>query len=74
LALQSPELTPIDYFLGYVRNIVYSERVESLPNLHQRITVAITVVPVNVLSWVWGEVKFNFYICRAVSGAHIQLH
>jgi hypothetical protein len=32
------------------------------------------VVPVNVLSRVWGEVEFRFHVCRAVSGAHIELH
>jgi hypothetical protein len=35
---------------------VYSERVESLPDLRRRITAAIVAVPVDVLSRVWGEV------------------
>jgi hypothetical protein len=72
---RSPDLKPMDFFFwGYIKDIVYSERVESLPDLRRRITVAIAVVPVDVLSRVWGEVKFRFDVCRAVNGARIELH
>jgi hypothetical protein len=62
------------FFWGYIKDILYSERVESLSDFHQRITAAIAVVPVDVLSRVWGEVEFRFDVCRAVNGAHIELH
>jgi hypothetical protein len=62
------------FFWGYIKDIVYSERVKSLPDLRRRITVAIAAVPVGVLSRVWGEVEFRFDIYRAVNGAHIELH
>jgi hypothetical protein len=64
LDLQSYELTPMDFFLGYIKDIVYSERVESLPDLHQRITVAIVVVPANVLSCVGVKLNFTFTYAR----------
>jgi hypothetical protein len=47
--------------------------VESIPELLRRITAAIAAVSVDVLSRVWGEVEFRFDVCRAVSGAHIEL-
>jgi hypothetical protein len=47
---RSPDLTPMDFFWGYIKDIVYSERVESLPDLRRRITPAIAAVPVDVLS------------------------
>jgi hypothetical protein len=71
---RSPDLTPMDFFSGYIKDIVSSERVESLPDLRRRITAAIAEVPVDVLSWVWGVVEFCFDVCRAVSGVHIELH
>jgi hypothetical protein len=72
---RSPDLTLMDFFFwGYIKDIVYSERMESLPDLRRRITAAIAAVPVDVLSRMWGEVKFRFDVCRAVNGAHIELH
>jgi hypothetical protein len=69
---QSPGLTPMDFFFwGFIKGIVY-KRVESFPDLHRSITVAIGAVHVNVLSWF--EVQFYFNVYRAVSGAHIELH
>jgi hypothetical protein len=64
----------MDYFFwGYIKYIVNSERVESLPDLRRKITAAIAAVPVDVLSRVWGEVELRFDVCRAVNGAHIGL-
>jgi hypothetical protein len=65
---------PMDFFWGYIKDIVSSERVGSLPDLCRRIAAAIAAVPVDVLSWVWGEVEFCFDVCRVVNGAHIELH
>jgi hypothetical protein len=62
------------FFWGYIKDIVYSEEVESLPDLRRRITAAIATVPVDVLSRVCGEVEFRFDVCRAVNVARIELH
>jgi hypothetical protein len=53
---------------------MHSERVESLPDLRRRTTATIAAVPVDMLSRMWGEAEFRFDICKAVSGAHIELH
>jgi hypothetical protein len=65
---------PFFFFWGSVKDIVYSERVESFPELHQRITVDIAAVPVDVLLQVWDEVEFHFNIRKAISGALTELH
>jgi hypothetical protein len=59
----------MDFFWGYIRDIVHSEKVEYVLD-----TAAVAEVPVDVLSRVWGEVEFRFDICRAFSGANIELH
>jgi hypothetical protein len=52
----------------------YSKRVGYLPDLCRRITAAITVMPVDVLSWAWAELEFCFGACMAFNGAHNELH
>jgi hypothetical protein len=59
------------FFWGYIKDVVHSGK--SLPDLRRRITAAIAAVPVGVLSRVCGEVEVRFDVCRAVSGAHIEL-
>jgi hypothetical protein len=72
---RTPYLTPRDFFFwGYIRDIMHSQRVDSLPDLGRRITAALAAVPVDVLSRVWGEVEFRFNVCRAISNAYIELH
>jgi hypothetical protein len=71
---RSPDLTPMDlFFWGYIKDIVYSERVGSLPDLRRRISAAIAAVHVDVLSRVFDEAEFRFDVCRTVNGAHIEL-
>jgi hypothetical protein len=60
--------------LAPTKDIVNSERVESSSDLCPRITMAVTAVSVDMLSWLWGEVEFRFDVCRAISGAHTVLH
>jgi hypothetical protein len=68
-------LTPTDFFFWeYIKDILHSEGVECPPDSRRRITAAVAAVPVDVLSWVWGEVEFRFDVCRSVSGAEIELH
>jgi hypothetical protein len=58
-SLRIPDLTPMDFFFcRYIKDIVHSERVLPLPDLHRGITAAIAVEHVDVFSRVWGEVEF----------------
>jgi hypothetical protein len=63
LSPQNTDLPPLQSVLwGHLREIVHSERIESLSDLCQKITVIISVVPVGLLSRVWNEVEFCFSI------------
>jgi hypothetical protein len=52
----------------------YSKRVGFLPDLRHRIAVVITVVPVDILPWLWDELDFRFDACTAFNGVHTELH
>jgi hypothetical protein len=45
------------FFWGYIKDIIHSEMVESLPDFCRRTSVSIAAVPVNVLR---REAKWNF--------------
>jgi hypothetical protein len=62
------------FFWGCIKDIVHSEKVVSPPDLRRRITAELAVVPVDLLSRVWGEVEFRFDVCTADNGAHTKLH
>jgi hypothetical protein len=69
-----PDLTPMDFFWGYIQDIVQSESLEPLSDLRRRITVANIAVPVDALPRVWGEVEFRFDVCTAVTCPHTEQH
>jgi hypothetical protein len=69
----TPDLTPMDFFWGYIKDIVHSERIDYLLDLSRRITATIAALPVDVLSRVCGEMEFRVDVCRAINGAHIAL-
>jgi hypothetical protein len=71
---RSPDLTPLDfYFLGYVKQIVYSVRIHNIQHLKQRIREAAASVTPDVLGRVCQEVEYRLDVCRATNGAHIEL-
>ena len=41
---RSPDLTPIDFYWGYIQDIVYSIPVADLEDLHQKIIAACATV------------------------------
>ncbi|GBO29044.1 hypothetical protein AVEN_271697-1 [Araneus ventricosus] len=71
---RSPDLTPLDFYLrGYVKQHVYSERINDINHLKQRITDVIHCVTPDVLTRVWGERDYRLDACRATNGTHIEL-
>ncbi|GBM09405.1 hypothetical protein AVEN_184104-1 [Araneus ventricosus] len=53
---RSPDITPLDFYLwGYVKQHVYSERINDINHLKQRITDVIHSVTPDVLTRVWEE-------------------
>ena len=72
---RSPDLTPLDFFLwGYVKNIVYQVKINSLQHLKARIREAMATVTPNMLQATWNEVEYRLDICRATRGSHIEIY
>ncbi|GBN19854.1 hypothetical protein AVEN_114561-1 [Araneus ventricosus] len=72
--LRSPDITPLDFYLwGYVKQQVYSERINDINHLKQKITVVIYSVTPDVLTRVWEELDYSLDVCMATNGAHIKL-
>ncbi|GBN51145.1 hypothetical protein AVEN_267275-1, partial [Araneus ventricosus] len=58
---------------GYVKQHVYSERINDINHLKQRITDVIHSVTPGVLTRVWEELDYRLDVCRETNGAHIEL-
>jgi hypothetical protein len=72
---RSPDLTPMDFFLwGYVKNIVYGEKICDIQHLQDRITAAITTVTSDMIMRTWHEIRYHLDICQATNGAHIETY
>jgi hypothetical protein len=72
---RSPDLTPLDfYFWGYVKQCVYSVRINDIEHLNARITEAVHSVTPDVLCRVWQELEYRLDVCKATNRSHIELH
>ncbi|GBO24191.1 hypothetical protein AVEN_46474-1 [Araneus ventricosus] len=71
---RSQDVTPLDFYSwGYVKQHVYSERINDINHLKQRITDVIHSVTPDVLTRVCEELDYRSDVCRATNGAHIEL-
>ncbi|GBM16561.1 hypothetical protein AVEN_274463-1 [Araneus ventricosus] len=71
---RSPDITPLDFYLwGYWKPHAYSERLNDINHLKQRITDVIHSVTPDVPTRVWEELDYGLDVCRATNGAHIEL-
>ena len=69
---QSPDLSPLVFFLwGYIKNIVYAEKIRNIQQLQERITSAIETVTRDMIQKTWQEIEFGLDVSRATDGAHI---
>ncbi|GBN50055.1 hypothetical protein AVEN_256379-1 [Araneus ventricosus] len=69
-----PYITPLDFYLwGYVKQHVYSERINDINPLKQRITDFIHSVRPDLLTHVWEERDYRLDVFWATNGAHIDL-
>ncbi|CAL1279333.1 unnamed protein product [Larinioides sclopetarius] len=57
---RSPDLTPLDFFFwGYIKNIVYSERIADISHLKRRIIAAIETVTPDTIFKTWKEIDYR---------------
>ena len=68
------DLTPCDYFLwGYVKDKVFvTPQPVSIPDLKNRITVAVETITPDLLSRVWQELDYRLDVCCVTKGAYIE--
>ena len=72
---RSPDLSPIDFFLwGYIKNILYAEKIRNIQHLQDRITSAIETVTRDMIQKTWQEIEFRLDVSRATNGAHIEMY
>jgi hypothetical protein len=72
--LRSPDLTPLDIFVwGFIKD-VYSRKVRDLADLRQRIIEAVELITPHMLINTWQELEYRLVICRATTGAHIEVY
>ncbi|GBN98564.1 hypothetical protein AVEN_115424-1 [Araneus ventricosus] len=71
---RSPDIIPLDFYLwGYVKQHVYSERINDINHLKHRITDVIHSVTPDVLTCVWEGPDYRLDVCWATNGAYIEL-
>jgi hypothetical protein len=69
------KLSPLDFFLwGYIKNIVYAEKIRNIQHLQERITSAIETLKQNMIQKTWQEIEFRLDVSRATNGVHIELY
>jgi len=63
------------FFLwGYIKNIVYAEKIRNIHHLQERITSAIETVTRDMIQKTWQEIEFSLDVSRATNGAHIEMY
>ena len=72
---RSPDLSPLDFFLwGYIKNIVYAEKIRNIQQLQERITSAIETVIRDMIQKPWQETEFRLDVSRATNAARIEMY
>ena len=59
---------------GYIKNIVYAEKIRNIQHLQERITSAIETVTRDMIQKTWQEIEFRLDVSRATNGAHIEMY
>ena len=72
---RSPDLSPLDFFLwGYIKNIVYAEKIRNVQHLQDRITSATETLTRDMIQKTWHEIEFRLDVSRTTNGAHIEMY
>ena len=69
--------TPVvsHFFLwGYIKNIVYAEKIRNIQHLQERITSAFETVTRDMIQKTWQEIEFRLDVSRATNIAHIEMY
>ena len=70
-----PGLSPLDYFLwGYIKNIVYAEKIRNIQHLQERMSTAIETVTRDMIQKTRKEIEFRLDVPRATNVIHIEMY
>jgi hypothetical protein len=59
---------------GFIKDVLYRRKVRDLADLRQRIIEAVELVTAHVLVNTWQELEYRLDICRATTGAHMEVY
>ena len=72
---RSPDLSQLHFFLwGYIKNIVYAEKIRNIQHLHVRISSAIETVTRDIIQKTQKEREFHLNVSSATNSAHIEMY
>jgi len=68
-------MAPLEIFAwGFIKDAVYRREVRELADLRQRIIEAAELITPHMLINTWQELEYRLDICRATTGAHIEVY
>jgi len=59
---------------GFIKYVVYSRKVRDVVDLRQRIIEAVELITPHMLINTWQQLEYRLDICRATTGAHIEVY
>ena len=70
------QVLDIPYLLlwGYIKNIVYAEKIRNIQHLQDRITSAIETVTLDMIQKKWQEREFSLDVSRVKNVALIEMY
>ena len=71
---RSPDITPLDFFMGYVKDKVFSTPVPDITNLKARITDVFATITEDILENTCREIDYRLDVLRATKGAHVEVY
>ena len=60
--------------MGYIKNIVYAEKIRNIQHLQEMITSAIETVTGDMIQKKWQKIEFRLDVSRGTNGAHIEMY
>ena len=64
----------IFFLYGYIKNIVYAEKIRNIQHLQDRITSATETVTRDMIQKTWQEIEFSLDVSIATNVAHIEMY
>jgi hypothetical protein len=71
---RSPDLTPLDFFTWGLLRTLCTEENSNLADLRQGIIEAVELITRHMLINKWKKLENRLDICRATTGAHIEVY